>query len=59
MKKSIKARDCYGSILERVKQNNIAKVQEENADPPPPGGNIFYKPGIGIKILLSYINFLY
>lgn len=42
MKKIIKAKDCYGPVLDRVKQNNIAKVQEENdtADPPPPGGNI-------------------
>jgi len=42
MKKIIKAKDCYGPVLERVKQNNIAKVQQENdiADPPPPGGNI-------------------
>lgn len=42
MKKVIKAKDCYGPVLERVKQNNIAKVQQENdtADPPPPGGNI-------------------
>jgi len=41
MKKVIKAKDCYGPVLERVKQNNIAKVQQENdiADPPPPGGN--------------------
>jgi len=42
MKKTIKAKDCYGPVLERVKQNNIAKVQQENdtADPPPPGGNV-------------------
>lgn len=44
MKKVIKAKDCYGPVLERVKQNNIAKVQQENdiADPPPPGGNIMH-----------------
>lgn len=42
MKKVVKAKDCYGPVLERVKQNNIAKVQQENdtADPPPPGGNV-------------------
>lgn len=42
MKKCIKAKDSYGPILERVKQNNIAKMQQENdnVDPPPPGGNV-------------------
>ncbi|EZA61460.1 pleiotropic regulator 1 isoform X2 [Ooceraea biroi] len=43
MKKAIKAKDCYGPVLERVKQNNIAKMQQENdiADPPPPGDETF------------------
>lgn len=42
MKKAVKAKDCYGPVLERVKQNNMVKVQQENdtADPPPPGGNV-------------------
>jgi len=41
-KKAIKAKDCYSPVLERVKQNNIAKMQQENdtTDPPPPGGKI-------------------
>lgn len=42
MKKAVKAKDCYSPVLERVRQINLAKVQQENdsADPPPPGGNI-------------------
>ncbi|KMQ94286.1 pleiotropic regulator 1-like protein [Lasius niger] len=43
IKKAIKAKDCYGPVLERVKQSNIAKMQQENdiADPPPPGDETF------------------
>ncbi|XP_011689538.1 PREDICTED: pleiotropic regulator 1-like [Wasmannia auropunctata] len=43
MKKVVKAKDCYSPIMERVKQNNMAKVQQENdiADPPPPGDETF------------------
>lgn len=43
IKKGIKAKDSYGPVLERVKQNNIAKAQHENntADPPPPGDETF------------------
>lgn len=37
--KSIKARDSYGPILERVKNNAALKARnDDNADPPPPGG---------------------
>lgn len=40
MKKAIKAKDCYGPVLDRVK-HNIVKIQEnDSVDPPPPGGNI-------------------
>lgn len=44
IKKSVKAKDSYGPVLERVKNNNIIKVQNENenTDPPPPGGNYIY-----------------
>lgn len=40
----MKAKDSYGPVLERVKNNNIIKVQNENenTDPPPPGGNYIY-----------------
>ncbi|XP_078036550.1 transport and golgi organization 4 isoform X1 [Augochlora pura] len=43
MKKSLKAKDCYGPILERVKINNLSKMQSEheNSDPPPPGDESF------------------
>lgn len=45
MKKFVKAKDSYGPVLERVKTNNIMKAQNdnENADPPPPGGIYIYK----------------
>lgn len=41
MKKVIKAKDCYGSVLECVKESSTAKMQQETdiADPPPPGGS--------------------
>lgn len=44
MKKAIKAKDAYGPVLERVKNNNILKVQHQNdnVDPPPPGGITIY-----------------
>lgn len=44
VKKSVKAKDCYGPVLERVKDNSIVKTQNENenADPPPPGGIFLY-----------------
>ncbi|XP_076165718.1 transport and golgi organization 4 [Ptiloglossa arizonensis] len=43
VKKSVKAKDCYGPVLERVKDNSIVKTQNENenADPPPPGDETF------------------
>lgn len=43
MKKSVKAKDCYGPVMERVKMNMMAKVQNENdnPDPPPPGDESF------------------
>ncbi|KZC05880.1 Pleiotropic regulator 1 [Dufourea novaeangliae] len=43
MKKAVKANDCYGPVLERVKTSNLAKTQNEpdNADPPPPGDESF------------------
>lgn len=43
IKKSVKAKDSYGPVLERVKNNNIIKVQNENEniDPPPPGDESF------------------
>ncbi|OAD58867.1 Pleiotropic regulator 1, partial [Eufriesea mexicana] len=43
MKKSVKAKDSYGPVLERVKNNNIIKTQNENEnmDPPPPGDESF------------------
>lgn len=43
MKKSLKAKDCYGPILERVKTSNLSKMENEheNADPPPPGDESF------------------
>lgn len=44
IKKSIKAKDCYGPVLEQVKQHNalMAKNHQENkADPPPPGDETF------------------
>ncbi|KAM0729366.1 Pleiotropic regulator 1 [Formica fusca] len=42
IKKAIKAKDSYGPVLERVKQNNITKAQQDNiADPPPPGDETF------------------
>lgn len=43
MKKSVKAKDCYGPVMERVKHNMMTKVQNENdnPDPPPPGGMKF------------------
>lgn len=44
MKKSIKAKDSYGPVLERVRNNNMMKPQKENenVDPPPPGGMYTY-----------------
>lgn len=49
MKKSVKAKDSYGPVLERVKNNNIMKAQNENenGDPPPPGG------------IYNYLHFLF
>lgn len=43
MKKGIKARDCYGPVLERVKSNRNKGVENDNdaADPPPPGDETF------------------
>ncbi|XP_015190933.1 PREDICTED: pleiotropic regulator 1 isoform X1 [Polistes dominula] len=43
MKKSVKAKDCYGPVMERVKHNMMTKVQNENdnPDPPPPGDESF------------------
>ncbi|XP_047349661.1 pleiotropic regulator 1 isoform X1 [Vespa velutina] len=43
MKKSVKAKDCYGPVMERVKHNMTTKVQNENdnPDPPPPGDESF------------------
>ncbi|KOC66709.1 Pleiotropic regulator 1, partial [Habropoda laboriosa] len=41
MKKSVKGKDSYGPVLERVKNNNIIKAQNENSDPPPPGDESF------------------
>jgi hypothetical protein len=61
MKKIVKAKDCYGPVLDRVKQNNIAKVQEENdtADPPPPGGNILHcTHTIDIKIRIIILTYI-
>lgn len=44
MKRFVKAKDCYGPVLERVRNNNAIKAQHENenADPPPPGGTHLY-----------------
>ncbi|KAK0165976.1 hypothetical protein PV328_004442 [Microctonus aethiopoides] len=40
--KAIKARDSYGPILERVKNNAALKARnDDNADPPPPGDESF------------------
>lgn len=43
MKKSVKAKDCYGPILERVRNTDTAKAQNEHeiTDPPPPGDESF------------------
>ncbi|XP_024942033.1 pleiotropic regulator 1 isoform X2 [Cephus cinctus] len=43
VKKSIKAKDCYGPVLERARHNNIVRAQHENdsSDPPPPGDESF------------------
>ena len=30
MKKSVKAKDCYNSVLQFIKTNNIMKAQNEN-----------------------------
>lgn len=41
MVKNIKARDSYGPILDRVKEINARKANQENVDPPPPGDESF------------------
>lgn len=43
IKKSVKAKDCYGPVMERVKNNMMTKVHNENdnPDPPPPGDESF------------------
>lgn len=40
MRKSIKASDCYGTVLETVKQNKLSKAKRdsEHRDDPTPGG---------------------
>lgn len=54
IKKSVKAKDSYGPVLARVKTNNIMKIQNENenTDPPPPGGIYKY-------ICISYIIIIF
>ncbi|XP_076635946.1 transport and golgi organization 4 [Colletes latitarsis] len=54
VKKSVKAKDCYGPVLERVKDNNIMKTQNENenVDPPPPGDESFS--GSNNTAIISY-----
>ncbi|CAK9807455.1 Pleiotropic regulator 1 [Anthophora plagiata] len=51
MKKSVKGKDSYGPVLERVKNNNIMKAQNENSDPPPPGDESF---GGNNNVLVPY-----
>lgn len=57
MKKSVKAKDSYGPVLARVKTNNIMKIQNENenTDPPPPGGIYKYTCISYIIIIFIYV----
>lgn len=61
MKKVIKAKDFYGPVLERVKQSNMAKVQQENdtADPPPPGGKSCDPHTIELKLIIVTLIYIF
>lgn len=56
-KKAVKAKDSYSPVLERVKQNNMVKMQQENdtADPPPPGGKVLQM--MNMTRVRNFINF--